>query len=252
MAFVETELENKYQSDPVLRNELVLEYLPFVKQIVYRITNHLPAHVESEDLMHAAIIGLIQAIERYDPTRDNTLKTYASFRIKGAVLSELRSRDYLSRSNRKKIRELDDAYLRLEKKYDGEVDEEKVAEEIGVDLDEYYRIKAAANICFICLDEIDSCSREEKENYVRSLISDHSNDALEMAKLIELKSAITQATELLPGKEKLVLSMYYVDELTMKEIGKVLDLTESRVSQIHSQAIIHLRAKLRKEGLMEN
>lgn len=243
---------NKYQNDPILRNELVIEYLPYVKQIVSRITSNLPSHVETEDLMHAGVIGLMQAIDRFDPTRENTLKTYASFRIKGAVLSELRSRDYLSRSHRKKIREMDEAYLRLEKKFNGEVEEEDVAKEMGMELEEYHQIKAAANIFFISFDEIDTRSKEDKEKYVESLMNKRSTDALTLAKLKELKLAIAASIESLPEKEMQVLSMYYAEELTMKEIGKVLDITESRVSQIHSQAIIHLRAKLRKHGLLDN
>ena len=237
-------------NDMDLRNNLIIEYLPFVKKIVYRLTNHLPSHVETDDLLHAGIIGLIQAVDRFDPNRGNTLKTYASFRIKGAVLSELRSRDFLSRSNRKKIKELDDAYLRIEKENEGDVDDETVAKELDVSLDEYYKIKATANICFISIDEIDACSKDDKEKYVRSLIKESIHDPLTMTKLKELRLAITRAIEQLPENEKLVLSLYYVDELTMKEIGKVLELTESRVSQIHSQAIIHLRSKLRKEGLL--
>jgi RNA polymerase sigma factor for flagellar operon FliA len=234
------------------RNQIILEYLPFVKQIVSRIASHLPPHVESEDLINAGVIGLMQAIDRFDPTRDNTLKTYASFRIKGAVLSELRSRDYLSRSHRKRIKQLDDAYLKLELQNEGKVDDEDVAREIDVSLDEYYQIKAAANIYFVSIDEIDGNSKEEKENYVQSLMKKQPNDALTLTKLKEMQTAIEIGLEQLPEKEKLVLSMYYSDELTMKEIGKILDLTESRVSQIHSQAIIHLRSRLRKDGLMDS
>jgi RNA polymerase sigma factor for flagellar operon FliA len=234
------------------RNQIILEYLPFVKQIVSRIASHLPPHVESEDLINAGVIGLMQAIDRFDPTRDNTLKTYASFRIKGAVLSELRSRDYLSRSHRKRIKQLDDAYLKLELQNEGKVDDEDVAKEIDVSLDEYYQIKAAANIYFVSIDEVDGNSKEDKENYVQSLIKKQPNDALTLTKLKEMQTAIESGLDQLPDKEKLVLSMYYSDELTMKEIGKILDLTESRVSQIHSQAIIHLRSRLRKDGLMDS
>ena len=122
------------------------------------------------------------------------------------------------------------------------------AEEIGVSLDEYYKIKATANICFISIDEIDACSKDDKEKYIRSLIRESAGDTLTMMKLKELKLAIMRSIEHLPGKEKLVLSLYYVDELTMKEIGAMLELTESRVSQIHSQAIFHLRAGCEKKA----
>ena len=104
------------------RNELIEEYLPHVKRIVHRIAIHLPPHVEVDDLIHVGVIGLMQAIERYDPSRNNTFLTYAVFRIKGAVLSELRSRDYLSRANRRKVRELDRAYVDLEQRFGRAVD----------------------------------------------------------------------------------------------------------------------------------
>ena len=126
MALVEAQQGKEFPGNQDLRNSIIVEYLPFVKRIVNRIACHLPAHVDTEDLVHAGIIGLIQAVDRFDPSRESSLKTYASFRIKGAVLSELRSRDYLSRSNRRKIRELDDAYLKLEKENEGEVDDETI------------------------------------------------------------------------------------------------------------------------------
>jgi RNA polymerase sigma factor FliA len=251
MPLFEAQQEKMYHHDPELRNDVILKYLPFVKQIVNRIAGHLPSHVEVDELMHAAIIGLIQAVDRYDPSRDNSLKTYASFRIKGAVLSELRSCDYLSRTNRKKIKELEAAYLKIEKKSDGDVDEDAVAREIGVSFDEYHQIKAIANICFISIDEIDGCSKEEKEKYVRSLMSHSTDDPLTKTKIKELNTALSACIDRLNEKEKLVLSLYYFEEMTMKEIGRILDLTESRVCQIHSKAIFSLRSKMRKKGFID-
>jgi len=177
--------------------------------------------------------------------------TYAIFRIKGAVLSELRARDFLSRSNRRKIRELESAYLRLEQKLGREVDDHEVARELGVDLEQVYRTRQMSSISFISLEELGVSSRDEKEKLLSYLI-DNEDDALSMAKLKELKEAMAEAIRHLPEKERLVISLYYLDELTMKETGKVLGITESRVSQIHSQAILHLRAKLRKQKLLDD
>lgn len=233
------------------RKELIIQYLPFVKQIVNRIAGHLPSHVDTDDLLHSGIIGLIQAVDRFDPNRNNSLKTYASFRIKGAVLSELRSRDYLSRTSRRQIRELERAYMNIEMQNEGEVDEEAVAEKIGVSVDEYHQIRSTANMCFISIDEIEGFSKDEKEKYVRSVMNQNNEDALIGMKIKELRNAVAESINELPEKEKMVLSMYYMNELTMKEIGNVLDLTESRVSQIHSKAIMHLRVKLRKMGFIE-
>ena len=232
------------------RDQIICEYLPYVKRIVHRIAIHLPPSVETDDLMNAGIIGLIEAVERYDPGRDNKFMTYASFRIRGAVLSELRSRDYHSRSTRKKLREYENVYLQLEHQSGGSVNDEDVAEEMGLSLDELYQIKRMAGMSFVSFEEIGYSSREERDGLMSYFVSGNSNDAFALTQLKEIESAIAETIEKLPEKEKLVVSLYYWDELTMKEIGNVLEITESRVSQIHSQAIIHLRAKLRKEKLL--
>ena len=232
------------------REQLISEYLPYVKRIVHRLAMHLPSTIDIDDLMNVGVIGLIQAVDRYDPRRDNKFMTYAVFRIKGAVLSELRSRDFLSRSNRRKIRELENAFLRLEQKLGREVEDIEVAEELGVDVEQIYRTQQLSNISFISFEELGYSSKDEKEKLMNFLVN-NDDDALTLTRLKELKNALARAIEALPEKEKLVISLYYLDELTMKETGEVLGITESRVSQIHSQAIIHLRAKLRKNRLLE-
>jgi RNA polymerase sigma factor for flagellar operon FliA len=221
-----------------------------VKRIVQRLAVHLPSTVDIDDLMNVGVIGLIQAVDRYDPRRDNKFMTYAIFRIKGAVLSELRARDFLSRSNRRKIRELENVFMRLEQKLGREAEDNEVAQELGVDLEQVYRTKQMSSISFISLEELGVSSRDEKEKLLSYLIN-NDDDALSLTKLKELKEAMAQAIRQLPEKERLVISLYYLEELTMKETGKVLGITESRVSQIHSQAILHLRTKLRKQKLLE-
>jgi RNA polymerase sigma factor FliA len=220
---------------PAYRDQLVNEYLPYVKRIVQRIATHLPASVDVEDLMNVGVIGLIQAVDRYDPRRDNKFMTYAIFRIKGAVLSELRSRDFLSRSSRRKLRELEHASQRLEQ---------------GIGLDELHRTKQVSSISFISFEDLGISSKDEKEKLI-SYLMDQEDDALSQTRLKELKTGLARAIEQLPEKERLVISLYYLDELTMKETGEVLNITESRVSQIHSQAIVRLRNKLRKERLLD-
>jgi RNA polymerase sigma factor for flagellar operon FliA len=250
MALAQTRTKKLVPKDPAYRDQLITEYLPYVKRIVQRLAVHLPSTVDIDDLMNVGVIGLIQAVDRYDPRRDNKFMTYAIFRIKGAVLSELRARDFLSRSNRRKIRELESAYLRLEQKLGREADDQEIAQELGVDLEQVYRTKQMSSISFISLEELGVSSRDEKEKLLSYLINNE-DDALSMTKLKELKEAMAQAIKQLPEKERLVISLYYLDELTMKETGKVLGITESRVSQIHSQAILHLRTKLRKQKLLE-
>lgn len=249
MATAQTTAKNIVKNDASYRDQLIAEYLPYVKRIVHRIAVHLPSTIDIDDLMNAGVIGLIQAVDRYDPSRDNKFMTYAAFRIKGAVLSELRSRDFLSRSNRRKIRDLENACLKLEQKLGREVDDEEVAQELGIAVEQVYRTKQMSSISFISFEELGFSSRDEKEKLLSYLI-DNDDNALTLTRLKELKEAVAKAIEQLPEKEKLVISLYYIEELTMKETGKVLNITESRVSQIHSQAILRLRAKLKKEKLI--
>jgi len=233
------------------RDQLITEYLPHVKRIVHRIAMHLPSGVDIDDLMHAGIIGLLEAIEGFDPARGNKFMTYAIFRIRGSVLSELRSQDFHSRSNRRKIRELDNAYLKLEQKLGREIKDEEVANELELNLEKYYQIKKMSSISLISLEELGYNSKEKNEKLTRNFVDNDAIDALALTGLKELEAALAKTIEQLPEKERLVISLYYWEELTMKEIGKVLDITESRVSQLHSQAIIHLRVRLRREGLID-
>ena len=251
MNLAQSREENFGKDSLTVRNEIVSEYLPYVKRIVNRIAVHLPATIEVDDLINVGIIGLIQAIERYDPTRDNKFITYAVFRIKGAVLSELRSRDFLGRTTRRKIRDLEKAYLKLEQQLGREVSDEEVAAEMNMDLDQFYKVKRMSSISFVSFEEMGYPSRSDTSS-VSGPLSGDADDALSMTTMKEIKATIAKNIDLLPEKEKLVVSLYYSDELTMKEIGKVMSITESRVSQIHAQAIIHLRSKLRKVGLLDD
>jgi RNA polymerase sigma factor for flagellar operon FliA len=249
MAPAQTPAKNFDKNDTSYRDQLITEYLPHVKRIVHRIAVHLPSTIDIDDLMNVGVIGLIQAVDRYDPKRDNKFMTYAVFRIKGAVLSELRSRDFLSRSNRRKIRELENTFLKLEQKLGREVDDFEVAEELGINVEQVFRTKQISNISFVSFEELGYSSRDEKEKLMNYLVNNE-EDALTLTRLKEIKEAVARAIEQLPEKERLVISLYYLEELTMKEAGKVLNITESRVSQIHSQAVRRLRAKLRKEKLI--
>jgi len=249
MAPAQTPAKQLDKNDASYRDQLISEYLPYVKRIVHRIAVHLPSTIDIDDLMNVGVIGLIQSVDRYDPKRDNKFMTYAAFRIKGAVLSELRSRDFLSRSNRRKIRDLENTYLKLEQKLGREVEDVEVAQEMGVNVEQVYHTKQMSSISFISFEELGYSSRDEKEKLMSYLVED--DDALTLTRLKEIKEAVARAIEQLPEKERLVISLYYLEELTMKETGKVLNITESRVSQIHSQAVRRLRAKLRKKKLID-
>ena len=251
MQLAEEQKNNFNKSDSLNREQIIMRYLPHVKRIVQRIAVYLPKNVEIDDLLNVGVIGLIQAIERYDPAMDNKFMTYAAFRIRGAVLSELRSRDHISRTNRRKVRELEKTYLKLEQKKGGDVEDHEVVKEMGVSFEQFHKIKQMSNISIISLEEMGYSSDKKRNSLSEMFINNKDEDALNQTGIKEVKVAIAKTIEELPEKEKLVISLYYMDELTMKETGKVLGITESRVSQLHSKAITRLRAKLRKIKLVE-
>lgn len=233
------------------RRQLILDYLPYVKRVVNRIVVHLPSGVEREDLYNVGVIGLIQAIDRFDPSRDNKFTTYAVFRIRGAVLSELRSRDFLSRLSRRKTREMERVCVKLEQRLGRPAEAAELAAEMDITLDELHRTKQLSSISFISFEELEGSTSMDKKKLFNGFLRED-EDVLSKTGLMEVQSAVAEAIDELPEKEKLVLSLYYDDELTMKETGSVLGITESRVSQLHSQAITRLRAKLRKKKLLKD
>lgn len=241
-----------YKDEVTARNLLITEYLPFVKRVVQRIAVHLPSYVDKNDLYHAGIIGLIQSIDRYDSHRGSSLATYALFRIRGAILSELRTMDFLSRKNRKNVREMQKTSIRLEQKLGREIENWELAEEMGVTMNELENIQRIACLSIVSFDDIISESNTEKDFFIEQLVNNQDHDAFTSVRAQEIKSVIANAIEVLPEKEKHVISLYYVDELTFKEIGKVMNLTESRISQIHEKAILALQKILIKNGMTDN
>jgi RNA polymerase sigma factor FliA len=229
--------------DKKRRDELVLQYAPLVKNVVSRVTAKLPLHaMDKEEMVNVGIIGLMSAIEKFDGTRNVKFETYASFRIRGAVLDELRARDWVSRSTRDKDSKLEKAFAALRRSLGRPPREEEVAAYLGISLEEYFKLlDSAHSVSLISSDDmpadyLDNCRQET----VLELM-DHGNP-LTLLSSADLRSQLKQAIDELPRKERLVISLYYYDELTMKEIGRVINLTESRVCQLHSQAIIRLRA----------
>ncbi len=232
------------KEDITRRDRLITEYAPLVKYIAHRIAMRLPPHVEVDDLINTGILGLIDAIEKFDPSKEVKFKTYAEIRIKGAILDELRAMDWIPRSIRKVINKLIDAYHELEQRLGRPAEDEEIAEELGLRMEEFYQLlKQAAGVPLISLDGL--VDHEEKRRSLLSCLEDHKSvNGFGILGLNELKDTIANAIEDLPEKERQVISLYYYDELTMKEIGKVLDLTESRVSQIHTKAVLRLRVRI--------
>jgi len=237
--------ENDSKVDHTERDRLIIEYAPLVKYIAHRIAIRLPPQIEVNDLVNSGILGLIDAIEKFDPSKDVKFKTYAEIRIKGAILDELRAMDWIPRSIRKVINRLVDAYHELEQKLGRPAQDEEVAEQLGLRIEEFYELlKQAAGAPLISLDGLVDHD-EKKRNILNCLVDPKSVNALGVLGLSEIKDVVAKAIDDLPEKEKQVISLYYYDELTMKEIGKVLDLTESRVSQIHTKAILRLRVRIK-------
>ena len=234
------------RSDEARRDEMILTYAPQIKLIANRLALRLPAHVELDDLISAGAIGLMDAIEKYDDQRNIQFKTYAEFRIKGAMLDELRSQDWVPRSVRQKASLLEKAYAEIEQRESRPARDEEVAQALDVDMDEFYDLlNRARGLSLISLEsgeEADMLSRK----IVEPLNGNRDENPLSILKKKEMKEILGDLIEKLPENEKMVLSLYYYEELTMKEIGKVLDITESRVSQIHTQATLRLRGKLKK------
>ena len=229
------------------REDMIVAYAPLVKHIAGRMAMRIPSSVTYDELISAGSLGLIDAIDRYDPTREVDLKTYAAYRIKGAILDELRSMDWYSRSMRKKIQEIEKALLAVEFRKGQPAEDWEVAEEIGIPLEEYYKL--LSNIHGIALFSLDEYIKDEdndsltKKSFQERILS--SDDPAENVFKGEVKECLAEAIRGLSETEQLVISLYYYDDLTLKEIGHILELTESRICQIHTLALIKLRAKLK-------
>ncbi len=228
--------------DEKSREELILEYAPLVKKIVDRIAIRLPPNISKEELTSGGIMGLFDAIDKFDSGKGTQFKTYATLRIKGAILDELRRMDWVSRSIRRDIHKLEEARRIIGVRLGREPEDFEVAEEMEIDLDAYHRMTTRAQgIGLFSLDgTVPDCYNSKAVNQTAETSSPFNE-----LKRKELKQIIAGTLAQLSEKEQLVMSLYYYNELTLKEIAQVLDLTESRISQIHSKAIIKLRAKLR-------
>ncbi|MFC1523322.1 sigma-70 family RNA polymerase sigma factor [Thermodesulfobacteriota bacterium] len=228
------------------RDELILNYTPLIKYIANRLVSRLPSHISVDDLMSCGIIGLIDAIDKFNPSKNVQFKTYAEFRIKGAMLDELRSLDWVPRSIRRKITDLENAYSQLEKKLGRPASEEEVASQLGITLEELHKLlDETKSVSFIDIEMLRQNSSDTTSANGIDPLKILESDPFSLINQTEIRNLLAQAINKLPHKEKLTVSLYYFDELTMKEIGEVLGYTESRISQMHSKAMLRLRSKLK-------
>ena len=209
----------------------------------------MPPHISLDDLMSCGIIGLIDAIDKFNPAKNVQFKTYAEFRIKGAMLDELRSLDWVPRSVRKKTTELERAYAEQEKKLGRPATDEEVATAMHLSTDKFHKLlDETKTISFMDIELLRRKAKIPADTSITdSLFNADTEDPFTQITLSQHRHLVAKAIAALPEKEKLTVSLYYYEELTMKEIGEVMGYTESRISQMHSKAMLRLRTKLNKE-----
>lgn len=244
----EDELWPRYQRtrDSSIRDELIRRYAPLVRYVAGKVAAGLPASVEFEDLVGYGVFGLFDAIEKFDPDKNVKFKTYAVTRIRGAIFDELRVMDWVPRSVRQKAREIEEAVMLLEARLGRPASDAEIAKSMGVSDDEFGRLMLKiSGTAILSLSDVWAPGGERDHpsigDSIESPLSLNPENSVERE---DIRRVVVQAIGELPDKEKKVLILYYYEDLTLKEIGQVLDVTESRISQLHSKAILRLRAKL--------
>jgi RNA polymerase sigma factor for flagellar operon FliA len=228
------------------RERLILHYAPLVKFVAGRVAAGLPQNIEQSDLVSYGIFGLIDAIDKFDPGRGYKFETYAISRIKGAIIDELRSIDWVPRSVRAKARAIERAYSKLENELRRSPEDREVATELGMSEEELAGILSQISfVGIVALDELLSASADRTGGAtVGDTIADRAHDPVEAFESEEMRHVLADAIQRMPDRERLVLTLYYYEGLTLAEIGAVLGVTESRVCQIHTKAIFQLRGRL--------
>jgi RNA polymerase sigma factor FliA len=239
--------EFRKTKDRAIRDRLILTYAPLVKYVAGRLGSGLPAHVDENDLVSYGLLGLIGAIERYDPDRDVKFETYAIARIKGSIIDELRALDWVPRSIRSRARDIERAIAQLEAKLGRSPTDEEVSTALGITEDEFNEsLSDIARSSIAALDELWTISSSGGDQVALIDTIEDTQGPEPQAALAEteLKEALAESISRLPERERLVVTLYYYEELTLREIGEVLGVTESRVSQLHTKAILRLKARL--------
>src|SRR5438477_3863655 len=250
------ELWRRYKDsgDKYAREQLVLAFSPLVKYVAGRMSTGLPAHVEESDLISYGLLGLISAIERFDLSREIKFETFAMTRIKGSIIDELRSLDWVPRSVRAKAREIEKANAKLEHQLHRAPTDAEVAKELDMSIDDFQgALTRISNSSVVALDELWTLS-DASGDQVSLLDTIQDPDAVDPAHAMdvtETKDRLADSIARLPEREKLVIALYYYENLTLREIGEVLGVTESRVSQLHTKAVLRLKSRLQGDPLAE-
>jgi RNA polymerase sigma factor for flagellar operon FliA len=235
----------KATGDKELRDRLVIRYSPLVKYVGGRVAAGLAQHVDSNDLVSSGIFGLLDAIDKFDPERGYKFETYAIARIKGAILDELRATDWVPRSVRAKARAVEQAYQKLENSLRRTPTDDELARELELSEEQLQATLGQISLVgLVALDETLSAGDRADSTTVGDALADAQPGPLALVEIEETKRILSTCINGLPERERFVLSLYYYEGLTLAEIGQILRVTESRVCQIHTKAVLHLRARL--------
>ncbi|MES0488385.1 MAG: RNA polymerase sigma factor WhiG [Leptospirales bacterium] len=232
--------------EPGIRNYFIKKYAPLVKYVAGKVAVGMPHNVEFDDLVSYGTFGLLDAIEKYDPSKEVKFKTYAMTRIRGAVFDELRSIDWIPRSIRQKAKQIEKIIVELENKLGRTVEDEEIAKELELSLEEFHiLVSKISGTSLVSLNDIWHGNDDSDElSFMETIESPSNMNPDVMVEREEIKTIIIESIQKLPEKEKKVIVLYYYEDLTLKEIGEVLEVTESRVSQLHTKAIMRLRGRL--------
>jgi RNA polymerase sigma factor FliA len=228
------------------RERVIDEFVPIIKHLAYKVSRKYEDDEIIEDLISAGIVGLLEAMEKFDSAKGAKLNTFAYLRIRGAMIDELRSRDWFPRSARSKSKKINEIIRKLENKLGRLPTEEEVAEALGMNIGDYYKmLKNYGNLSVLSIEDLHELLGEDRDRIMR-YVTEESDDPEKCAELLELEGIMAKEFDKLPERQRYVLSLYYHEDLNMKEIARVLSITEARVCQIHSQAILNLRASMKK------
>jgi RNA polymerase sigma factor for flagellar operon FliA len=227
------------------RNALIKQYQPLVRRLAHHMMAKLPPSVEVDDLIQVGLIGLADALTRFEATQGVQFETFATQRIRGAMLDELRENDWMSRGSRKSQKDIESAMRRVEHRMGRIPKESEIAAELGMSLVDYQSLLGKVRGTQLVYLEDMSGRNEDDDSYLDRHVADSAADPLNMLRDHKLREALVAAIKLLPEREQYIMSMYYEQDMNLKEIAAVLDVTESRICQLHSQSIARLRAKMR-------
>jgi len=238
----------KLHGDPMARDIIINRYAYLVKITAGRVVTSLPPNVERDDLVGAGVVGLIKAVDQFDVTRQVKFETYAIALIRGAILEMLREEDWVPRSVRERVKSLERTYLQLESNLGRPASEQDVASAMGVELDDLHTMLAdTGRATLLSLDDVIVGTDGNERIHLADVINDDYESPLSEVESKEMRRILSTAIDRLPDRERLVISLYYYEGLTFKEIGKVLTVSESRVYQLHTQAVLRLRGYLSRD-----